>query len=445
MSAPPAALDPRPRLRALDRWVVPERLASWNDTAPERYWLGLPLMPKVLFTCSPEDTRTIFGERDGALRFGEGLVRLAPHKPMFGRDALERLDGADHTRVRRALTAVFHGEALKAYERRIFEITERHMADWPLERPVRFFELSRDLVRDVIAAVIFGITEPGRAARLREVLNRLETEVNSAEMAARMAVAVMLRGRWAPYPSMERQLQEIEEITREEIVARRAAHAGAPSGTRRGDDCLDRFLELEGEDAFGDDDIVTAMRVLLVAGWATSANTVAWLIERLAHNPAALDRCHADVDAGTSRYLIATVQETLRMRPTVPYTMRYVAREFDLNGITLRRGNLIAIDIERMHRRRDIYPEPGSFRPERFLEERPGTYTWVPFGGGMHRCIGAGFALTEARLILSTMLKRLTLKPAPGPGERSRRTVLITVPAGGATVTLQPRITPRPR
>lgn len=439
MSAPPTALKPRPRLSALDRWVAPARLTRWTDRAPERYWLGLPLVPKVLFTCSPADLRVIYGEREGALQFGEGMIRLAPHEPMFGRDAMQRLDGPDHTRVRRQLTSAFHGDALRGYERRIVEITERHMAEWPVGEPVRFSDLSRTLVRDVISAVVFGVTEPERAARLHAVLDRLEDVVGSAEMAARMGVAIMLRGRWAPYPAIARLHAEIEEITREEIADRRARFAAAPAGTRWGDDCLDRFLELEGEDAFSDEDIVTGMRVLLVAGWSTSANTIAWLIERLAHNPRALARCHADVDAGASRYLMATVQETMRMRPAVPYTVRYVTREFDLGGLTLRRGNLIAIDIERMHRRRDIYPDPDRFRPERFLDERPGTYTWVPFGGGMHRCIGAGFAMTEARLVLSTMLQRLTLAAEPGPGEGSRRTVLITVPARGATVTLERR------
>ena len=126
------------------------------------------------------------------------------------------------------------------------------------------------------------------------------------------------------------------------------------------------------------------------------------------------------------------------MRPPVPFTLRYVARDFDLDGLLLPAGTLLATDIERMHYRPEIYPEPRSFRPERFIDGRPGTYTWIPFGGGVHRCIGAGFALTEARLILATVLDRLTFARAAARGERSRRTNLVTAPAGGATVTLWP-------
>jgi hypothetical protein len=113
-----------------------------------------------------------------------------------------------------------------------------------------------------------------------------------------------------------------------------------------------------------------------------------------------------------------------------------VAEDFDLNGLAVPAGTVVAADIERMHHRADIYPDPRSFRPERFLEERPGTYTWIPFGGGIHRCIGAGFALTEARLVMRTILRNLTFASAPGPGEASSRRTLITVPRDKASVTL---------
>jgi cytochrome P450 len=145
-----------------------------------------------------------------------------------------------------------------------------------------------------------------------------------------------------------------------------------------------------------------------------------------------------DAREGTTRYLVAAVQETLRMRPPVPATLRYVARDHDLNGLRLPRGTLVAADIERMHYRPDVYPEPRAFRPQRFLDSRPGTYTWIPFGGGVHRCIGAGFALTEARLILQTILRHLTFAPNAAPGEPSQRKTLITMPRGRATVTLLP-------
>jgi cytochrome P450 len=421
--------------RGVDRWLVPQRFIRWTDSTPERYMIDLPLAPKVLLTCSPEDCRIIFTERSGALLFGEGLRRLAPHEPMFGRDALDALDGDEHTRFRRQLTAAFHGEALKGYERGIVAVTERHIARWPVNEPVRFSELTQDLARDVIAETVFGVTEPARARRLQSALDRLDGMLNSIELAARFAAAVLMRGRWAPYRAMESVHADIAAVTREEITARRAA----PGVEHH--DCLDRFLKLDptATDAVSDDEIVAAMRVLVIAGWATTANTLAWIAERLVRHPAALASCEHDVrENGGGRYLVATVQETLRMRPPVPVTVRYVARDFQLGDLLVPRGTLIATDIERMHYRPDIYPQPRQFRPERFIETRPGTYTWIPFGGGVHRCIGAGFALTEARLILHTLLRHRTLAPDRSRGEPSRRTTLITAPARGVTITLQP-------
>jgi cytochrome P450 len=394
--------------------------------------MDLPLAPPVLLTCSPEDCRAVFTERDGALLFGEGLRRFAPHEAMFGHDALAALDGEDHTRFRRQLTAAFHGEALTGYEEGIVAVTERRIRDWPLRRPVPFADLTHDLARDVIATTVFGVTRPDRAQRLGAALDRLDAALNSLELAGRLAVAIVMRGWWAPYPRIHAIHAEIAAIAREEIAERRTA---PPDPHRR--DCLARFLA-DDEGVMSDHEIIAVLHVLVVAGWATTATTLAWLAERLARHPAALAGCQQDVREGGTRYLMAAVQETLRLRPPVPVTLRYVARDFTLGDVRIPRGAMIAADIERMHHRPDLYPEPRVFRPERFLESRPGTYTWIPFGGGVHRCIGAGFALTEARLILQTILRHVSFACENASGEPSRRRTLITMPRRRATVTLLP-------
>lgn len=418
------------RLRGLQRWFVPQSFVGWTESAPERYVMDLPLAPPVLLTCLPEDCRAVFTEREGALLFGEGLRRFAPHEAMFGHDAIAALDGEDHTRFRRQLTAAFHGEALKGYEAGIVAATERRIGEWPVGRPVAFADLTHDLARDVITGTVFGVTQPDRARRLGAALDRLDAALNSLELAGRFAAAIVMRGWWAPYPRIKAIHAEIAAVAREEIAERRAA---PPDPQRR--DCLARFMADE-EGAMSDEELISALHVLVVAGWATTATTLAWLAERLARHPAALAGCERDVREGGTRYLVATVQETLRMRPPVPVTLRHVARDFHLDGLQVPRGAMIAADIERMHHRPDLYPQPRVFRPGRFLESRPGTYTWIPFGGGVHRCIGAGFALTEARLILQTILRHVSFARADAGGEPSQRRTLITMPRRGATVTL---------
>jgi hypothetical protein len=434
-AAPPLGLDSVARapgaLRGFDRWLAPQSFLRWTASAPERYVITAPLAPKVLLTCSPEDCRAIFTEREGKLLFGEGLRRFAPHEAMFGHDAISALDGEDHTRFRRRLTGAFHGEALKGYEEIMVSTTERTISEWPTGTPVAFAELTHALARNVIVAAVCGVTEPARARRLEAALDRLDQTLNSLELAGRFAAAILMRGWWAPYPRIKSIHAEIDAIAQEEIAARRA------SGQNPYRDCLSRFLApTDSEDLLSDEEIVASLRVLIVAGWATTANTLAWMAERLTRHPELLARCVADAREGTGRYLTAAVQETLRVRPPVPVTVRYVAGDFDLNGTLVPQGTVIAADIERMHFRADVYEEPRAFRPERFLEDRPGTYTWIPFGGGVHRCIGAGFALTEARLVMRTVLRQFTFAPKTARGERSRRRTLITEPRGKAQVTL---------
>jgi hypothetical protein len=417
----------------IGRWFAPESFLEWTDRTPERYVIKAPLAPALLMTSSPDDCRAIFTERDGKLLFGEALRRFAPHEAMFGHDAISSLDGDDHSRFRRRLTGAFHGEALRGYEEIIVAQTEAAMRGWPLGSPVRFAELTHRLARDVIVAAVFGVTHLARARRLQRALDRLDKMLSSLELGVRFAAAIVMRGWWAPYPQMRAIHAAIEAIAREEMNARRAA------GTNSTADCLGRFLApAEADEGLSDDEIVVSLRVLLVAGWGTTANTLAWMAERLARHPDALKECHRDALDGGGLYLSAAVQETLRMRPPVPVTLRYVTQDFDLNGMTLPAGTVVAADIERMHHRSDIYPEPRRFRPERFLEQRPGTYTWIPFGGGIHRCIGAGFALTEARLVMRTILRDLTFAPTSRRGEASSRRTLITVPREKAVVTLLP-------
>lgn len=433
MTSVASVMRPDGLLWGIGRWFVPHSFLQWTGRAPERYVVKAPLVPALLLTCSVEDCRAIFTEREGRLLFGEALRRFAPHEAMFGHDAIGSLDGDDHNRFRRHLTAAFHGEALRGYEEVIARQTEAALLDWPLGCPVRFAELTHRLARDVIVAAVFGVTDPARAKRLQDALDRLDKALNSVQLGIRFAAAILMRGWWAPYPHMQSIHAEIEAIAREEMNARRTA------GTSSVSDCLGRFLApADDGDTLSDEEIAVALRVLLIAGWGTTANTLAWMAERLARHPDALEECRRDAREGGGRYLVAAVQETLRMRPPVPVTLRYVTRDFDLNGLTVPAGTVVAADIERMHYRPDIYPEPRRFRPERFLQARPGTYTWIPFGGGIHRCIGAGFALTEARLVMRTILRNLTIAVVRSRGEASSRRTLITVPRDKAAVTLLP-------
>ena len=188
-----------------------------------------------------------------------------------------------------------------------------------------------------------------------------------------------------------------------------------------------------------DREIRDELMTLVVAGHETAATTLAWALERLVRTPAALERTVAEADAGGGPYTDAVIQETLRLRPALPMVARVVKQPFELGGYALPLGVTIAPCPLLLHHREDIYPDPTAFRPERFLEQPPGTYTWIPFGGGVRRCIGAGFALLEMRAVLSTLLARATVRAAEPEPDAMRRRAVTLRPARGARVIVEPR------
>jgi cytochrome P450 family 135 len=176
------------------------------------------------------------------------------------------------------------------------------------------------------------------------------------------------------------------------------------------------------------------VRTLMIAGHDTTAATIAWVIERIVHHPAVLAELEATVGSGDDTYLDAVIHETLRVRPVFPFTLRLTKRRLKLEGLTVEPETIIVPHVTLVHRRPEIYPNPHAFRPERFLGTRPGTYSWIPFGGGMRRCIGASMSLLEARVVIRTLIQELDLRAERTPDEAIARRVVVIVPKRGAQV-----------
>ncbi|HEX5659019.1 MAG TPA: cytochrome P450 [Polyangiales bacterium] len=419
----------------LEWWFFPRRFDRRVQGVGDRYVLRFPTMAPILVTTSPNDCAVIFKDKANALRFGEGLRRLAPHEALFGRDMLDLSDGEGHIAFRRDVVPVFHGEALKGYERSMVQVTEQLLDKLPVDQELRFGKFTLELARDVIISTVFGVVKGERAARLAAALDRLDHVFNGVEIAGRF-LAAMAMGRWAPFPRLEQLNAQIDGIALEEILERRR------SGDLDREDCLALFMKVQersGTEVLSDTRITQWMRMLLIAGWETTAVTVAWIVERLTRHPEALARCEEEAQTDQHTYMDAVITEALRLRPALPLTVRYAAKEFDLNGLTVPRGTLIAIDIERVHLRPDVYPDPHAFRPERFLETKPGASTFVPFGGGVHRCVGAQFSQFEARIIMRTLLRRFRLAPVTTASEAQQRRNILAAPSRGARVTLRSR------
>ena len=286
-------------------------------------------------------------------------------------------------------------------------------------------------------SVVFGVTEPERRARLAGHLIELDRLLGSRGLALRYAASMASRGRWLPFPALDRVLAALDQVTYDEIAARRAS----PDDTERRD-CLAIFLRIQQADDEGlmDDEMIAGFqRLLLVAGNDTTAATLSWVAERLARHPEVLQRLEETLAAGDDSYLDAVITETLRLRPTVPFTVRAVNRDVVLNDVYLPRGSMVFLYINGIHRRGDLYDAPDEFRPERFLGTTPDPYHWLPFGGGINRCLGGHMAMFEARVLLRTILQEMTFVPETSTGENQKAQTVLLLPEKRATVTLRKR------
>jgi cytochrome P450 len=363
----------------------------------------------------PDAVRQVFTGDPDVLHAGEGNQVL---KPLLGPRSLLLLDGADHMRDRKAMLPAFHGERMQAYGDLIAGIAEREVASWPAGE-IHLRPRMQALTLEVIMRAVFGV----RDERLKShIASLLDWTADPARL-----LLVIVAGPQRVGKLFTRVRIPVDEMLRAEIARRRAA----PDLGEREDILSMLLAHSELEDATLIDELIT----LLVAGHETTATALAWALERLARHPDAWERLRS----GDEDYLDAVVKETLRLRPVVPIVLRLLKAPMEIAGYELPAGVAVAPCILLMHTREDIYPEPYAFRPERFLERPAGTYTWIPFGGGVRRCLGGSFAIFEMKAVLRAIAAGIArLEPDRAAPERVTRRAVTLVPARGARVIAAP-------
>jgi cytochrome P450 len=321
------------------------------------------------------------------------------------------------------------------------EITEREIDGWPSGQPFALRERTQAITLDVIVRTVFGVEEGERLALLRERLSRmLAMGTNQLAMAG---IAFPILRNTVGKRVWERFLRlrdEADEVIYDEIARRRED----PTTPER-DDVLSMLLQARDEQGreMTDVELRDELMTLLVAGHETTATAVAWAFDLLLHNPETLARLEAEIAAGESEeYLDAVIKETLRVRPVVPGVVRKLTEPLTLRGYELPADTRVAPNIYLTHHLPDVYPEPDRFRPERFLEDPPDTYSWIPFGGGIRRCLGASFALYEMKVVIPTILRRLEVTAASPAPDRIRRRAVTFAPERNAMVVVKPRGAP---
>jgi cytochrome P450 family 135 len=420
-----AALPPgptEPRLAQMMQWISrPMAFATkQRDRYGDAFTANIDGHPWVMLG-DPEDVRTVFTAGPQRTNAGEANAVL---RPTLGSHSLLLLDGEEHLRQRKLMLPAFHGERIERYREIMRDATERAVASWRSGEPFALRPHTQAITFEVIVRAVFGVDDVGAMERLREPLRRmLDWAGNPAPL---LLVAVV--GPENPVVRRVIARRYLEPVDRE-LYALIAARRKAPDLAER-EDVLSTLLLARDEDGepMSDVELRDELLTLLVAGHETTATSLAWAVERLVRHPGALDRVATDAE-----YADAGVKETLRLRPVVAIVLRRLLEPLEVAGRELPAGTTVAPCILLVHRREDLYPEPDAFRPERFLREPPGTYSWIPFGGGVRRCLGAAFAQVEMQVVLETIARSARLEAVGEPEEVRRRGVTL-VPARGGQV-----------
>jgi cytochrome P450 len=385
---------------------------------------------QLVMISDPDAVKTLF---TAPAEVAPSAAGSSPVAPVMGPSSVVVLTGPEHMRQRKLLLPPFHGERMREYEDVIVEATRRDMRTWPLGEPMRLQHHTRRITLEVILRAVFGV-EAERMGPLRAAIGELLEPMHTLQLLRFMLTRGQLD---RPPGDIGAALGRLDALIYAEIARRRAE-----GGLQERADILSLLLQARDEEGqeMTDAELRDELVTLLLAGHETTATAVAWAVERLVRHPQKLARLTAEIDAGEGdEYLEAVINETLRVRPVVPIVVRMLTEELRVGGWDLPAGTRVAPSIYLTNRNPRIYERPAEFLPERYLEGAPETFSWIPFGGGIRRCIGASFALLEMKLILRTVLSELQPElPSRVRGRRRdeliRRRAITLVPAAGARV-----------
>jgi cytochrome P450 len=392
----------------------------------------------IILISHPDHVRSLF---TAPAELVPSMAAESPLRPILGSGSVLTANGPRHIRQRRLLLPPFHGEAIARYTEAIERVVDRELDRWRVGETFATVPRMQAVTLDVIMAGIFGVEgEPAAGSPERGLRDATRRVLAVSEHAAWQGVELMNAGRAEPRGVLKVAMDYLDRHYLRTIAARR----GVPAG-RRGQDVLSLLLSATDEDGqhLTDREVRDELLTLVLAGHETTANSLAWTFERLLRAPAAYaalrDAVRGGGDDGAA-YVDATIHEAMRVRPVIPLIGRRVQAPWQLGELSVPARSIVSVAIPLLHHREDVYPDPFAFRPERFLGVKPGTYTWIPFGGGTRRCLGAALAMAEQRIVLRAVAGRMDLAaPDPRPEREQHRNVTM-IPAAGGRVSVTGRL-----
>jgi cytochrome P450 len=405
--------------RALQAVGYTQRSIAWLRRCHKRYGDGFTLRIRHwgdwVILVDPEDVKRVFTAGDKV-----GVAVANPMLgPVLGSRSVMLLEEPEHMVHRKRMLPYFHGEAIANDAAMMAAVAAREVAGWPAEEPFALWPRMQEVTKEVVMRAVFG-EDQGRLEEMRERLRRL----------ALFGPERLVRGR-----GYREAMAPVEEAVLAEARRRRAREPEPGQA-----DVVAMLAHSRYEDGSLPDETELRDELLTMLTDGPTSTSLAWTLERLLRNPDTLERATAEALAGEeTAYLDAVIKETLRMRPPVQVVVRRLLEPMRLGGYDLPAGTVVAPCLNLIHRDPRYYEEPDRFWPERFLGRQPGTYNWIPFGGGVRRCLAASYAEMEMKQVLRTILRRVELRPASGRSERMRKSAISFSPDQSGLVIARPR------
>jgi cytochrome P450 family 135 len=403
MALPPGPRAPSPIQTALFMRWPRQMLTRWHRRHGDAFTTHYLTFGRGVYVADPAAIRELFTGDQSDLLAGDANSFL---EPILGKHSVLVLDGPEHLRQRRLLLPPFQGSRVNAFRSAVRDVAEREVDCWRPGDELVMRDRMRALTFEVICRAVFGVTEPERVERLRAAFAAL---LDSSTLFMAFPLARKDLGPWSPGRRFAQRLRAVDDLLYEEI-ARRRAEANLEERT----DVLSLLMLARDEDGrpMTDAELRDELVTMLGAGHETTATSLAFAIELLMRHPDKLARLRAAIDDdGGDAWLEAVMRETMRLRPVIDAAERTLTKQRQVAGYDLPPGVKVYPAIYLVHQRPDLYPDPQAFKPERFLEAEAESYSWLPFGGGIRRCIGAALAQAEMIEALRVIVPRVELLP----------------------------------
>lgn len=430
MSNTPESTPPRVRKPSLvQAWNLAHAKNSMFDESRERYGNVFEVnlgRNKWNILAHPDAVKQVFTSPPTVMHAGKGNEILAT---ALGDHSVLLLDEGEHMRQRKLLLPSFHGEKLAAQTGTIERIAQNQVESIPRGASFSLRDQSQEIALEVILEVVLGTAATGRQHdRLADATKHMLEWISSG---LRLVLSQMFGPRHPLIKRMYRPvLKPLDEALYELIAERRAA-----TDLEERDDILSMLVAARDEDGkpMTDVEIRDELVTLIVAGHETTATALAWAFERLTRVPGGTERLHQESLTEEKDYTLAVAREALRLRPVLDFVLRRVNEPVEIAGYEFKPGDIVAPCIYLVHRREDVYPDALEFRPDRWIGEKPGTYTWIPFGGGVRRCIGLSFAMAEMEVVMRAVARAGILEPV-GQDEKTVSRFITSSPERGGEV-----------